>query len=1092
LSFSDVDLTDTHSINVSEPAIVWSEGTSGLPDLSGVFDGKLTAVADQDANTFAWTFDTTGDFDFLGEGEALTVTYLVDVQDDSDVDATDNSTQVPVVITITGTNDAPVSKSFEVGVSELGSADIEFDPHVSDAEDDVNPNDETRVTIESTPKFGKLIGSDGNELHEDDVVSLSEVTYVADPNLDLSGEVADGFRLGADDDGKGQKLVNWGDDDDNTGIREYDLGGIVVTTSVTSDGAAAPLTQYNNNDGDSGHIGNGIADDSGEGLNAGDVLTVDFGGIGVTQANIGLDGMGGHFYDHGSKVKLTVTYTDGSTEDFTYTKENADDDEFAEVSFGSGQTFDFDIGNNAVSSIAFTTLDSTNSDGVKTGSNWELRYVEVPPNSIVLSDSFDYSPVDSDDLGGNTSTVTITGLEDAVNHPPTITEGGPKLMGGLMSEFYLSGSQISNLDDFKQVVSDNEPAALFISTGLSYNLGNGDVGRGSNLEFFLGGDSESLTKDSDSRADSQDAGIRVFGDVELEQGTYVLKVRADDGFEITLNGDEIAVHTENQGPTTRYFKFEVLEDGMHSLQALWWDQLGQYVFDVDIAKVDSPLGLVDGTTSAPSGVEFADFEHTSDNPWCHTLLETNSGLTTMGSIDVGDLNTAQLVELKLDLTDDDPTVVSTGPTLASMGLDPADFKSMLTLVGGDSQVVLDHTESADTVYYVFDSGNEAFDGLDYGETITVTYPLSATDGAATTTGTIEVVINGTNDAPTLSADARLGSPGDVPQNVTATNTGVYLFENSALETVEADQTISQFTMVVSGVVDGNEEQLVMGEEIQLIDGFSQPITWGGMDVLATVSLSGTSATVVFTDNGGDLMSVDDVNDIINNICYVHKHFDSDSDMVSDATSGLRTIEITSMADTGNHSDSDAESPLAMFSGLTSEVWVGSQITDSGLDNIFHGPGGVGADHGGTAESEMIVFSDMTDAAIQGNANGNAYADNTLLLSGNGGSDLFVAIDRDFGTEDGQIVNATIDDFQAILDGDGQPEGDVLDLSALAVNSSNSTVTTNSDGDVVITAKDDSGTPVGEFTLAGNSTLGAGFDSNTTFEQLVDESIIKIV
>ena len=719
LTVTDVDFTDSVTVSASGPTVdTTSESGEELValfgDLTELFTVSPSEVIGENATTgqVTWTFDgSTLPLDALAAGEEVTLTYAVTVTDETGETATQN-----VVVTVTGTNDAPTSENFSVNL-ENGFADINFDPHVADVEDDFLPDDGRvldEVRIDGLPTFGTLIDNDGNPISAGDMVSLDEVTYVANPTIDLSDEVSGGFALGYTGGDAGASLDNWGVD--NGGVREYDLGGVTVTTSVS----AGTLTQYNNDEGDGGHIGNGIADDSGQGLNQGDLLTVDFGGVGVTSVNLGLDGLGGHFGPGGSSATVTVVYADGSAETFDYNKANGGDDEFLAVSLTAGS-------DNPIASLQFTTTEG----GGFTGSNWELRYVEVPSNSIVLDDTFTYTPEDSDGAFGNTSTVTINGLESFDNTPPTISQGGPKLMGGLLSEFYVSDSQIGNLEQFKQLIADNDPEALFISTGLSYGLGYGDVGQGTNLEGFLNDDAASLTVGADQRPDSNDAGVRIFGDVSLNAGTYVLKVRADDGFEINIGGQTVAGHPNNQAPKTSYHEFTLTEGGALPIEVLWWDQGGRYVLEVDIAE--GSIG--------DSDLDFQAFAHSEQSPWCHQLVETNSGLVTMGVLDIGDINAAQVVTVSLG--EEDPTVVSDWD-----GATGIDFSGMLNLVGDSN--VLDHSETADQMYYVFDSGSEAFDGLDYGETITVTYQVFATDGGATTEGSISVEIQGTNDKPAFS------------------------------------------------------------------------------------------------------------------------------------------------------------------------------------------------------------------------------------------------------------------------------------------------------------------------------------------------------
>jgi VCBS repeat-containing protein len=62
-----------------------------------------------DVNNLDWAFDSGSEaFDYLADGESLTLTYQIRVQDDSGVAASDTSTTQTVTIVIEGTNDTPV------------------------------------------------------------------------------------------------------------------------------------------------------------------------------------------------------------------------------------------------------------------------------------------------------------------------------------------------------------------------------------------------------------------------------------------------------------------------------------------------------------------------------------------------------------------------------------------------------------------------------------------------------------------------------------------------------------------------------------------------------------------------------------------------------------------------------------------------------------------------------------------------------------------------------------------------------------------------------------------------------------------------
>jgi VCBS repeat-containing protein len=115
LAFRDVDLSDTHTFGSSKPAFGWSDANGNALTLDATQRDVLTAAS---ALTLT-PHDSTGTglgsvdfsysaadnaFDFLADGEKLTVTYDITVTDEHNV----TSTQ-PVTITVTGTNDGPVA-----------------------------------------------------------------------------------------------------------------------------------------------------------------------------------------------------------------------------------------------------------------------------------------------------------------------------------------------------------------------------------------------------------------------------------------------------------------------------------------------------------------------------------------------------------------------------------------------------------------------------------------------------------------------------------------------------------------------------------------------------------------------------------------------------------------------------------------------------------------------------------------------------------------------------------------------------------------------------------------------------------------------
>ena len=120
LSFTDVDLTDTHKVTESGPTYVWSGGMLNTAQIGALTSAGTLALTETDSTHtgagsvgFAYSAaDST--FDFLAAGETLTVTYDIIVTDKSGV-----SSSQPVTFTVAGSNDAPVLAADLSGVNGL-------------------------------------------------------------------------------------------------------------------------------------------------------------------------------------------------------------------------------------------------------------------------------------------------------------------------------------------------------------------------------------------------------------------------------------------------------------------------------------------------------------------------------------------------------------------------------------------------------------------------------------------------------------------------------------------------------------------------------------------------------------------------------------------------------------------------------------------------------------------------------------------------------------------------------------------------------------------------------------------------------------
>jgi VCBS repeat-containing protein len=123
LTFSDVDLTDTHSVSVSLDSAVWSANPDFVPSdtLADLQNALATALHDSTgsgAGGIDWTFAIQDkDLDFLAPGETLTVTYDVTVSD-----GLTTSTQ-QVTVTATGAEDPLVVNPLTAAANDTASTD---------------------------------------------------------------------------------------------------------------------------------------------------------------------------------------------------------------------------------------------------------------------------------------------------------------------------------------------------------------------------------------------------------------------------------------------------------------------------------------------------------------------------------------------------------------------------------------------------------------------------------------------------------------------------------------------------------------------------------------------------------------------------------------------------------------------------------------------------------------------------------------------------------------------------------------------------------------------------------------------------------
>ncbi len=447
-------ITPTADWNGSEELTFTATDPSGL-EVSQKVDFTVNAVADIVADSADIVEDTPTILDVLDndsfEGQSPVVSVeagngpangSVVVNDDGTITYTPNqdyngadeftytvtsggvTETTTVTLNVTPVNDKPLNEDFDHSADEL-ITNVIFDTddkpldqgsesdHISDVEDDLN-GDDLQIRITELPTSGTLYFKDENgDLQE--ITSADGSLYNKDSIYYEADNV--GFLLGIKDrpnSPNGEEsttdFYNWGlsaDGGESHSRTEYLVNGASI--DISSDSGV--LAQYNR---EVSHIGHGIADNDGQGIQRGETISIDLSENPVGSVNLGLDGLGGLF-EHGDNnaALITVTYLDANgaeqTQVIEFLKPEGNNMLFQETSIGFGK--DYPLPEGAV----ITQLDFS----TKTSGNWELRYVEgFPPE-----DSFDYVVVDSGNAESDPATVTIANQVLDGN----VSENGPDL-----------------------------------------------------------------------------------------------------------------------------------------------------------------------------------------------------------------------------------------------------------------------------------------------------------------------------------------------------------------------------------------------------------------------------------------------------------------------------------------------------------------------------------------------------------------------------------------------------------------------------------------------------------------------------------------
>ncbi|MCE9666121.1 VCBS domain-containing protein, partial [Halomonas sp. M5N1S17] len=395
-------------------------------------------------------------------------------------------------------------------------------------------------------------------------------------------------------------------------------------------------------------------------------------------------------------------------------------------------------------------------------------------------------------------------------------------------------------------------------------------------------------------------------------------------------------------------------------------------------------------------------------------------------------------------------VVASGDTAGAP--DNTTLENMLAVTGGVAS-----GDDSGTLSWMFDSGNEAFDYLADGESLELTYTITATDSQGeAATQAVTITITGTNDAPVIGSgddsagltetNASLSAAGslavedlDLSDSVTATVTGLTVGgtgPDSPLSeaALEAMFSLDATTIIAAGETSDSldwtfdsdseafdylaaGETLVLTYAVQVSDGTAND----SREVTITITGTNDDPTITAADDSGAVTEDSGVMD----------------GNLSD--SGTITFDDVDLSDTHTVSVSGAAGN-ALGGGLV------AAISDPAT---------------GAGDGTVIWTYTVANAAVQYLAQGEEALETFTVTidDGNGGTvtqDITVTVT---GTNDAPVIgNTDAITLYSVMEGSGEPEGNVGTLvSQLLAEADVSDVDNNAQEGLALTSTSGDGT-----------------------------------
>ncbi|MBR9798493.1 MAG: type I secretion C-terminal target domain-containing protein, partial [Gammaproteobacteria bacterium] len=294
--------------------------------------------------------------------------------------------------------------------------------------------------------------------------------------------------------------------------------------------------------------------------------------------------------------------------------------------------------------------------------------------------------------------------------------------------------------------------------------------------------------------------------------------------------------------TGEHGELTLAADGSYSYQSarddLQYLAAGESVTDVYtyvITDADGDTATTTLTITIKGSNDAPEISVSSGDSAAASLTETGSPLSASGTLSVDD------VDLSNSVTPSVTGVSSDGDT------GTLDNDDLLALLGVDTGAIIDDESTEGTLNWSFDSSaaGESFDYLSAGESLVLTYTVTVTDTAgATATQDVTITIQGTNDAPVVTATEGRVSEEGLEGGIADSDAADGFTDTTDATTVTGTVSVTD--------VDSDSVSLVLTAPATAITSGGSAVSWSGsgtQSMVATDADGNEVATVTIDDSG---------------------------------------------------------------------------------------------------------------------------------------------------------------------------------------------------------------------------------------------------